>query len=72
MICDECGTNKDVYETSRPYDSYVLGIETSVHLCDDCEDEEWALLKKFKLGIETPANFCAACEACEDCEEDHS
>jgi len=41
MICDDCGTEENVHETTCPYDSYMLGIETPVNLCDDCEDKRW-------------------------------
>ena len=41
MICEDCGTEEDVYETICPHDLDMLGIETPVRLCEVCEDERW-------------------------------
>lgn len=39
LVCDDCGTDEDVYETTCPFASEIHDKEVECDLCSSCERE---------------------------------
>ena len=41
LVCEDCGTNKDVKKTLCPYELEIHGKEIEITVCNSCYNGRW-------------------------------